>query len=468
MGERILVVEDEATLRSNLEKYLAKLGHEVRSARDGAEAMRRLEEGACDVVLTDLCMPGADGLAVLDHARVVRPDCVVLLMTAFGTLSSAVEALRRGAHDYLLKPVSLAAVAAKIQRIADYRALGRENARLRSMLSDEAAPAALLRLESAAMRELDELLKKVAAGPSRVCIHGESGVGKELVARAIHDQSQRREGPFVPVNVSAIPDTLVESTLFGHLRGAFTGADSAREGLFRAADGGTLFLDEIGELPLAIQAKLLRVVETMEVRPVGGDRDVAIDVRIVCATHRDLDAMVRDRLFREDLLYRLRVVRLDVPPLRERPEDIPALVGRFVARQAREQKKRVFSVAPEAMQRLVAHTWPGNVRELSNVVERAVLLAEEETIRLEDLPAELADRAESGGKLRGLEGSDARLEHALRSFERRHIAAVLASCDGNRDAAAKRLGVSPATLYRKLERLGLKGSRGEPPAGSRS
>ncbi|MBX3269323.1 MAG: sigma-54-dependent Fis family transcriptional regulator [Sandaracinaceae bacterium] len=460
MGERILVVEDEATLRSNLDKYLAKLGHTVTSVGDGTEAIARLGAGTFDVVVTDLCMPGADGLAVLDHARAVQPDAVVLLMTAFGTLSSAVEALRRGAHDYLLKPISLAAVGTKVQRIAEYRALGRENARLRGLLRDEAAPAAQLRLESRAMRELGELLQKVAPGQSSVCIHGESGVGKELVARAIHDLSRRADAPFVPVNVSAIPETLVESTLFGHVRGAFTGADRARDGLFCAADSGTLFLDEIGELPLPAQAKLLRAVETKQVRPVGSDRDVTVDVRIVCATHRDLDAMVRERTFREDLLYRLRVVRIDVPPLRERPEDVPALVSRFLTKQAREQKKRVFTVAPDAMRRLLEYGWPGNVRELSNVIERAVLLAEPEAIRLEDLPPEIRGAE--------LEVGEARLDRALASFERRHVAAVLAGCDGNREAAAKRLGVSPATLYRKLERLGLKGYRGVPAGGSRA
>ncbi|MCB9594401.1 MAG: sigma-54-dependent Fis family transcriptional regulator [Sandaracinaceae bacterium] len=452
MGERILVVEDEATLRTNLHRYLDKLGHAVTSVGDGEQALELLGGAEHDVVLTDLQLPGVDGLAVLDHARSTSPDTVVLLMTAFGTLSSAVEALRRGAHDYLLKPVSLAAVGAKVQRIAEYRALGRENARLRSMLRDAEAPSSLLHLESAPMRELEAMVQKVAPGLSNVLVRGESGTGKELVARAIHDLSNRADAAFVPVNVSAIPDNLVESTLFGHVRGAFTGAERARDGLFRSAHGGTLFLDEIGELPLPTQAKLLRAVETKEIRPVGSDRGIEVDARIVCATHRDLAAMVETREFREDLLYRLSVVRLDVPALREHPGDIPSLVGRFVAKQAREQKKQVFGVQPDAMQRLMRYRWPGNVRELSNVIERAVLLADAESIRLEDLPAEIRGAT--------LEGDDARLDAALASFERRHIASVLTSCEGNRDAAAKLLAVSPATLYRKLEKLGLKGYRG--------
>ncbi|MEZ4340448.1 MAG: sigma-54 dependent transcriptional regulator [Sandaracinaceae bacterium] len=460
MGERILVVEDETTLRTNLHRYLEKQGHTVTSLGDGAAALEPLARETYDVVLTDLRLPGADGLAVLDHTRAVSPDTVVLLMTAFGTLGSAVEALRRGAHDYLLKPVSLAAVGAKVQRIAEYRALGRENARLRAMLRDEAAPAALLKLESEAMRDLCAMIRKVGPGQSNVLVHGESGSGKELVARAIHDLSTRSAAPFVPVNVSAIPDNLVESTLFGHVRGAFTGAERPRDGLFRSSDGGTLFLDEIGELPLATQAKLLRAVETKQIRPVGSDRDISVDVRIVCATHRDLAAMVQERTFREDLRYRLGVVQIEVPPLRNRPEDLPTLVSRFLMRQAREQKKRVFSVEPAAMQRLLRYRWPGNVRELSNVIERAVLLAEGEIVRLEDLPEEIRGVA--------LDEDEARLDRALEGFERRHIAGVLTSCDGNREAAAKLLAVSPATLYRKLEKLGLKGYRGAAIGGSRS
>ena len=453
MGERILIVEDEATLRNNIKRYLEKQDHRVDAVGSGEEAIELLGEEAIDVILTDLRLPGADGLAVLDHARSVSPDTVVIIMTAYASLGSAVEALRRGAHDYMLKPISLAAMGSKVERIAEYRALGRENARLRSMLRDSEDPAALLHLESRSMQELETLVAKVARGHSNVLITGESGTGKEIVARAIHGLSSRADKPFVPVNVSAIPESLVESTLFGHERGAFTGADRRREGLFRAADGGTLFLDEIGELPPALQAKLLRAVETKEVMPVGSDRGLKVDTRVVSASHRDLPAMAADGDFREDLLYRLSVVRLDVPPLRDRVEDIPTLVARFVTKQAREQKKRVFQVAPEAMQRLMRYRWPGNVRELSNVIERAVLLAEPETIGVDDLPAEIRGPA-------GLDADERRLDVVMTAFERSHIASVLASCDGNRERAASMLGISPATLYRRLEKLDLKGYRG--------
>jgi DNA-binding NtrC family response regulator len=453
MSERILVVEDEATLRSNIQRFLTKQGHHVLTAETGTEALRLIDAHELDLVLTDLRIPGVDGLGVLDHTRLARPDAVVLLMTAFASLASAVEALRRGAHDYLLKPISLAALGTKVQHIAEYRALGRENARLRRMLSDEGDPAALIRLDSKGMQELSAVVDKVAPGTSNVLIHGESGTGKELVARAIHDLSNRREAPFVPVNVSAIPENLVESYLFGHERGAFTGADRRREGLFRAASGGTLFLDEIGELPSPVQAKLLRAVETKEILPVGSDRGLTVDARIISASHRDLRQMATERAFREDLLYRLSVVKLEVPPLRERVEDIPTLVSRFVSKQAREQKKRVFDVDAETMTRLMRYAWPGNVRELSNVIERAVLLCDGETLGVGDLPSEIG-----GGEPSEADSSD--LDAALRGFERKHIASVLATSDGNREAAARRLGISAATLYRRLEKLDLKGYRG--------
>ena len=453
MGERILVVEDEATLRANLQRYLERQGHRVSATGDGDEAIELLGGGPFDVVLTDLRLPGTDGLAILEYVRASSPDTVVLIMTAYASVASAVEALRRGAHDYLLKPVSLAAVEAKIDRIAESRALARENARLRGLLRADGDPASLLELESRAMKELVAMVRKVAGGSSNVLVAGESGTGKEIVARAIHDLSERRDGPFVPVNVSAIPEHLIESTLFGHERGAFTGADRRREGLFRAADGGTLFLDEIGELSLPLQAKLLRAVETKVVMPVGSDRGERVETRIVSASHRDLSAMAEERAFREDLLYRLSVIRIDVPPLRERVEDIPTLVSRFVARQAREQSRRVRAVEPAALQRLMRYRWPGNVRELSNVIERAVLLAETDQVRLDDLPAEI----------RGAEvdPDESRLDTAMASFERRHIASVLASCDGNRERTARTLGISPATLYRRLEKLDLKGYRGD-------
>jgi DNA-binding NtrC family response regulator len=466
MVERILVVEDESTLCHNIERVLSRSGHTVTAVETGAAALAELDAHAFDLVLTDLRLPDVDGLAVLDKVRRVSPDTVVLIMTAFASVDSAVEALRRGAQDYMLKPLSLADLSKKVQLYADYRRLGRENARLRTLVRGEDEPIALLRRGGRAMNELCDLLDKVAPSTSSVLVLGESGTGKELVARAVHDLSPRRDGPFVSINVSALPEHLVESTLFGHERGAFTGADKRREGLFRAASGGTLFLDEIGELAPAAQAKLLRALETREVLPVGADRGVRVDVRIVAATNCDLGAMVKDGRFREDLFYRLRVVELCVPPLRDRAEDLPGLCRHFLHLHARVQRKPVTDIAPDALAILRAERWRGNVRELSNVMERAVILCSDDTITPMDLPAEMGVLSPGPASIPA--GSDAavaeedpHLERAVVAFQRRHITRVLGRAQGNRETAAKMLGLSPATLYRHLTRLGLKGSRGE-------
>ena len=450
MSVRVLVVEDEERLRTNIARYLERDGHEVECVADGSAALEALDERAFDVVLTDLRLPKASGMAVLERAHTTQPEAVVLVMTAYASVDSVIEALRCGAHDYLLKPLSLAGLAAKIRRVAEYHALSRENARLRRAIRDDGDPAELIRLPSAPMQALCRIVEKVAPSRSSVLIEGESGTGKELVARAIHDLSDRRDKPFVPVNVSAIPTELVESCLFGHERGAFTGAERRREGLFRAASGGTLFLDEIGELPLPVQAKLLRATETREILPVGSDRPLRVDTRLLSATHRDLNAMAAEGTFREDLLYRLGVFRLAVPALRDHAEDIPTMVARFIARQSREQKKQVFGCEPEALRRLMRYAWPGNVRELSNVIERAVVLCDGERVGVADLPLEL----------QGDESESTRLHDAIAAFERRHIASVLATCGGSREKAADLLGISPATLYRRLAQLGLKGYRG--------
>jgi DNA-binding NtrC family response regulator len=465
VSERILIVEDEATLCANIRRALARDGHDVTGVGTGAEALTALDARSFDLVITDLRLPDIDGLGVLARVREVSPDTVVLLMTAFASVDSAVEALRRGAHDYLLKPLSLADLSRKVAHIAAYRRLGRENARLRAAARGDGDPITLLRRGGPAMAALCALLEKVAASTSTVLVQGESGTGKELVARAVHDLSERREGPFLSLNVSAIPDALCESYLFGHERGAFTGAERRREGLFRAASGGTLFLDEIGELPAAVQAKLLRAVETKEILPVGSDRGVAVDVRIVAATHRDLAAMVAEGKFRQDLYYRLQVVRLALPPLRDRPGDVPALCEHLLARHGLAQKKHVGGIDADALDVLCAYAWPGNVRELSNVLERAVILCEGDTVTVADLPGELRatppPAAPPSAPPSGLSvDAPADLDQATLAFQRVHIARVLARVNGNRDAAAKLLGLSPATLYRHLQRVGLKGFRG--------
>jgi DNA-binding NtrC family response regulator len=466
MAERILVVEDESTLCANIVRYLERAGHTVTGTETGNGALAELRERSFDLVISDLRLPDIDGLSVLDRVRATSPETVVLITTAYASVDSAVEALRRGAHDYVLKPLSLADLLKKVEHIADYRRLGRENARLRTLLRGDAEALTLLRGGGRAMNDLCDMIEKVAASPSNVLVLGESGTGKEVVARAVHERSPRADGPFVSLNVSAIPDTLVESYLFGHERGAFTGAERRREGLFRAASGGTLFLDEIGELPLSVQAKLLRAVEAKEILPVGADRGIKVDTRIVAATHRDLGKMALEGKFRQDLLYRLQVVQLRVPPLRDRRADIPALAMCFVASHARAQRKEVRAIAPDALAILSGYGWPGNVRELSNVIERAVILASDDTITPIDLPTELgvepapasAPAATAPAAAPGFASDDeCNLERAVLTFQRAHIARVLDRTHGARDAAARLLGLSPATLYRYLQRVGLKG-----------
>ena len=325
MAERILVVEDESTLCTNIARYLSRAGYAVTAVETGRAALAELDRVTFDLVITDLRLPDLDGLAVLDHVRVTSPESFVLIMTAYASIESAVEALRRGAHDYVLKPMSLADLQSKVEHIARYHRLNRENARLRTLLRGDSDAMTLLRKGGREMTDLCDMVVKVAASSANVLLLGESGTGKELVARAMHERSERASGPFVTMNVSAVPDSLVESYLFGHERGAFPGADQAREGLFRAATGGTLFLDEVGELPLPLQAKLLRAVESKEILPVGADRSVHVDTRIVAATHCDLPAMVADGRFRQDLLYRLQVVEVRVPALRDRRGDVAQL-----------------------------------------------------------------------------------------------------------------------------------------------
>ncbi|MCU0659672.1 MAG: sigma-54 dependent transcriptional regulator [Polyangiaceae bacterium] len=468
MSERILIVEDEETLRNNIHRYLERAGHSVSSAATGKQAAAELERSPFDLVITDFRLPDTDGLQILEQVRTLCPDSIVLIMTAYASVDAAVEAMRRGAHDYLLKPLSLADLQRRIDRLSEHRRLTQENARLRTQLRGENEPFQRLRAGGGTMRKFCTFLEKIAPSSSTVLITGESGTGKELVARAVHDLSPRRGGPFVSLNVSAIPDTLMESYLFGHERGAFTGADRRRDGLFRAATGGTLFLDEIGELSLAMQAKLLRATETREILPVGSDRSIKIDTRIVAATHRDLAAMVQQDRFRRDLLYRLSVIQAMVPPLRERREDVRGLALYLISRHAREQKKEIAGVSPRALQILERYSWPGNVRELSNVMERAVLLTEAQTIDVEDLPIELQaleDIPEPpllSPPPQPSSDQECNLEAAALSFERAHIAHVLQRARGNREAAAKLLGLSPATLYRHLQRTGLKGFRYQP------
>lgn len=468
MGERVLIVEDESTLCTNVARALSRAGHTVTAVETGRDAIAELDRTTFDLVVTDLRLPDVDGLTVLDHVRESSPETVTLIMTAYASVDSAVEALRRGAHDYILKPLSLADLHKKVQHIAEYKRLGEENARLRTLIKGDSDALATLRRGGRAMNELAGRIEKLAATSSNLLVLGESGTGKELVARAVHEHSARADGAFVTLSVSLIPDALVESYLFGHEKGSFLGADNPREGLFRTASGGTLFLDEVGELTMTVQAKLLRAVETKEILPVGADRPVKVDTRIIAATHRDLPAMVSEGRFRQDLLYRLQVVELKVPPLRDRACDIPTLARDLLERHARAQRKPVRAIAPDAMALLAGYAWPGNVRELSNVLERAVILCSDETVTPIDLPTELGVEVTATGRedpsldllaRAPLPDAHCNLEAATLAFQRMHVTRVLDRAEGSRDAAARLLGLSPATLYRYLQKLGLKGYR---------
>jgi two-component system, NtrC family, response regulator AtoC len=444
MPERVLIVEDEETLRENLARYLGREGYSVRSAGSAEEVLESAIADEADVALVDIHLPKLDGLSLA--SELAKRDVLVVVMTAYGSIDSAVEALDTGVHGYVVKPLRLREIGARVARMCEHRRVLKENARLRRLLAEPRASSGIIG-KSRALEKALALVRQVAPSSSSVLIEGESGSGKELLARALHDGSPRRDGPFVAVNTSAIPDSLAEAELFGHERGAFTGADSPREGLFRSAQGGTLFLDEIGDLPLGQQAKLLRALETKEVVPVGSSRPIRIDCRVVTATNADLDALVREKRFRSDLYYRLSAIRVEVPPLRARSEDIPALAHHFLEVHAKEHNRPVTGIDADAMLRLLGYTWPGNVRQLSNVIERAVVVCANSSLGLADLPAELAGAASvTQGSYHG----------SMDGFERALLGATLERAGGDRREAARLLGLPLATLYRRIDKLGLK------------
>lgn len=441
MNDPILVVDDEAVLRNNLAKYLRLQGYDVETAGSADEALAALENGTFRLVLTDLRMPGMDGLALIRHLQTAHPDALTVLMTAYASVESAVEALRVGASDYLLKPIALDALGRKVADLLEKRELHERVRRLRQEVRERAGID--LVGHSPAMAAVEALITQVAPTPANVLLEGESGTGKEVVARALHERSDRSDRDFIAVNLAAQPETLVDATLFGFEKGAYTGATGAREGVFRAARGGTVFLDEVGELPLATQTKLLRVIENREVVPLGTDRPRKVEFRLVAATNRPLRQAIDEGRFREDLYFRLNVMRIELPPLRQRLDDLPELSRRLLQRHARSLGRAAPRLTTEALVKLRKHGWPGNVRELSNVLERSVLLTREPWIDAGDLPD-----LETGGRT-------ANLREAIERFERAHIQQVLARCDGDKRQAAEALGVHLATLYRHIERLGI-------------
>jgi two-component system NtrC family response regulator len=441
----ILVVDDDEPQRRVLAGFLRKAGYEVEAVGAADEALAVVASRTVDLVLTDLRMPGKTGAELLDAVHGVNPEVPVVVMTAYGTVSSAVDAMKRGAADYLGKPVDLDELEVLVTRTLERRALVSENRALREQVESRYRLAGL-ETSNAGMQEAINMAARAAASRATILIHGESGTGKELLARAIHYASPRRRGPLVAVNVAALPETLLESELFGHERGAFTGADREHRGRFELADGGTLFLDEIGDLPRATQVKLLRVLQEQSFERLGGTKPIKVDVRLVAATHRDLEAMARAGDFREDLFFRLNVVAITLPPLRDRREDVPLLVDHFLRRFADEGK--AHSVSREAMDLLLKHDYPGNVRELENLVHRAVVLARADVITTADLPLHVAGLKPEG------KGEGAGFTERVGTFERALIFEALEKAGGVQTRAAAALGMSERHLRYKLKKYG--------------
>jgi len=447
---RQFVSDDDAAILGMVEDLLGESGFEVRTASSVEAALASAAEHRCDVVLTDIQMPGKDGLELLAEFREIQPETPVVLMTAFGSIRAAVSAIRAGALDYVTKPFESEELLVALERAFERRELEEENRSLRRAV-ERASSFGQLIGKSAAMNEIYALVRKISNNRSNILITGESGTGKEVVARTIHFAGARRERPFVPINCTAMPEGLLESELFGHVRGAFTGAHAAKQGLFETAQGGTLFLDEIGDMPPALQGKLLRVLQDREIRPVGGNESVAVDVRIIAATNQDLDRKIESGEFRHDLYYRLNVIPIGIPPLHERPEDIPVLAEAFLRKHTGDQRHRFTE---HAIRKLMRAPWPGNARELENCIERAVALAESQEIRTSDIVISSDEHHESGGSLRdGLVQMALQRQVTLRELSEAYVEAALEAAKGRKSEAAKILDVNRRTLYRREERL---------------
>jgi len=451
----VLVVDDDASMRHLLSVILADHGYEARAVASGEDALRELAARDYDLVLTDVRMPGMGGLELLRRIQAMDPDRLVIVMSAYGSPETALEAMKAGAYDWVSKPFRPDEVVLVLRKAEERERLARENRRLRTELSGVYRPEAIVG-GSAPMQELLRQLGKVAPQRATVLLQGESGTGKELLARALHELSPRASLPFVAVNCGAIPGELIESELFGHVRGAFTDAVRAKKGLATEADGGTLFLDEVGELPLGVQVKLLRFLQEQEVRPVGDVRSRKVDVRLVAATSRDLARDAAEGRFRDDLLYRLDVIRLRLPPLRERREDVIPLAQHFLARHARVRPDLGgLALADDARDALLAHAWPGNVRELEHALERAVVLAEGPLIREQDLPETVRAPAHLPPAAAGPAPDDLSVKRATRALEERLIRAALERTGGNRTRAAELLDLSYRALLYKIRDYGI-------------
>jgi len=451
MKRSILIIDDEALFREDLAILLRRAGYDVFTACDagsGVEESRRLRP---DIVLCDLSLPDRSGLEIIGELRTVGPDTAVIMITAFGDMDSALSAFRFGAVDYLLKPVSRDELMRKINGIDQHMKLQEEVSRLRQIINQREKMDPLIG-ESRSMKSVKEYIRRVAPVDSSVLITGESGTGKEIVAREVHRQSQRSDAPFLALNCGAIPDQLLESELFGHTRGAFTGATDSRKGFFELAGEGTLLLDEIGDMPSSLQAKLLRALEQKEFFPVGSSVALPLCARILSSTNRNLAQLIEQNIFREDLLYRINIIEITVVPLRERLEDIPLLVDFLLQRMSSELRRSAYRVDREVLDAFMRYQWPGNVRQLKNVIERALILGQSDTLKLCDFPPEICGESGASG-VGGLFNTND-LREATLGFQKTFIENIIRKCDGNREDAAKCMGINPSTLYRKLSELG--------------
>lgn len=447
MASKVLIVDDEKTIRDSLKLVLEDEGFETELAEDGKAGLEKIEHNEIDVVITDIKMPNMDGIELLEKASKKYPETFFIMMTAYASIQTAIEALRKGAFDYLLKPIEFDDLILRVKRLVNYKNLYRENKSLRSRISETTDFSELIG-KSEPMKKIYKVISQVAPTNSTVLIAGKSGTGKELVAKAIHRNSKRKDKMFLPVNCGAIAGNLLESELFGHKKGAFTGATGDKEGLFKVADGGTLFLDEISDIPLNLQVKLLRAIEEKQFLPVGGTKQVFSDVRILVATNQNLEEMTKRGEFREDLYYRLNVVEINLPTLNERKDDIPHLVNHFIERYSREMGKKITGVNNETMRILMGHDWRGGVRELENIIERAIIFSTDEYINPEDLSEQLR-------REKGAHGYPDSLKDAIKNFEREHIVKIVKKYDFNKDEAAKALEIGLSSLYRKMEELNI-------------
>ncbi len=447
MNETILIADDEPDIRNSLTAVLESEGYKCTAVDNGEEALKKIQGTDFDVILTDILMPKLDGMKLLDAAVNLSPQTAVVIMTAYGSVESAVAALRKGASDYLLKPLEFDEVIIRIKQLLKQKQLLLENKILRKQIDRQYNFNNIIG-QSRAMQRIYGLIKQVSAAPTNVLISGPSGTGKELVARAIHKNSDRADKPFIPVNCGAIPENLYESEFFGYKKGAFTGANTDHDGLFKSANSGTIFLDEIADLPESVQVKLLRVLQEKEIRPVGSSNTLKVDVRILAATNKDLLNEIKEDRFREDLYYRLNVVEINLPPLSQRKDDIPLLVDFFVDRYNQELKRKVKGVENSVMKTFMNYEWKGNLRELENMIERAVLLCDGEYITLNELPSHLNNKDKKNE-----DEIPSNLNEALNRYEKKHITEILNGTNWNRSEAARILGIDTSTLYRKMQKL---------------